>query len=195
LQKLESWEFTRQSKYFTPGKFDDFNGHSFKIAYIDYFPYIYCTKKNTTKGVVLCEDAIGLEYDLLTTLSYILNFTYDLIESPNRSYDTLFNGLILEDYDFAVGGLSVSSWRQKLFPFSSVIMFEQLACIFNNQRPFSLSSGYLNVLKTDVQIAIITVTGFVALVTFLIIRFCNGNSSLPYIKILKVSLTTSQISI
>ena len=139
-QRLEFSQLRENPVRLAPKKFDNLNEHVIRVVYIDYFPYVWCVVKSN--GV--CEEAIGSEYELLKTVSGKMNFTYELIEAPNRSYDALINGLVSGQYDMAIGGISITNSRREILQFSIVLRFEDLAFMFVYKRPFRLKIFYFS---------------------------------------------------
>ena len=73
--------------------FNNLNGQLLKVAYIDYFPYMYCTDREVRGEKITCNDAVGSEFELLKTLSKKMNFTFKLMQDSNSSYISIFDSL------------------------------------------------------------------------------------------------------
>jgi hypothetical protein len=174
-----------------PQNFENFYGHTFKIAYIDYFPYVYCTKKGIIDGTVLCQDAIGSEYQLLLSLSEALNFTFELIEIPNRFYDRLFDAIASESYDFAIGGLSITNPRRKVLEFSDVVNFETISFTFVYKIPFFKRIIFFTYVSRGLKIALAGLPCFFTLLIFLLLKYHDRNPNLSLITTWLVSSSTS----
>jgi hypothetical protein len=193
LEKFEHSQVVPRAEYLFPQDFENFYGHTLKVAYIDYFPYVYCTKKDIIDGTVLCQDAIGSEYRLLMALSEELNFTFELIEAPNRSYDRLFDGVASESYDFAIGGLSVTNARRKVLQFSDVIKFETISFTFVYEMPFLKRIIFFSYVSRGVKIALTGFGSFFTLSLFLLLKYHDRNPNLSLIKTFLVSSNTKTI--
>jgi ABC-type amino acid transport substrate-binding protein len=174
-------------KHLLPQNFENFYGHTFKIAYIDYFPYVYCTRKHLTNGMVVCDEAVGSEYQLLVTLSEALNFTFILFEIPNNSYDKLFDDIRLGSYDLAIGGMSVTNSRRKIVHFSDVIKFENIAFSFVYKMSFFKRMFFLHYISSGVKLAFNITVSCLALFIFLTLKLANRNSNYSFVKIWTVS--------
>ena len=182
LEKIEHGKNTQLSDEFMPKKFDNFNGHLLRVVYIDYYPYVYCVEKIVVNGTTVCTNAIGSEYELLKSLSDSLNFTYLLIEASNSSYDSLFGGLISEQYDFGIGGLSVTTHRLEIFQFSSVIKFEDVAFMFHNTHPLLQGTSFFKMISTELQALILLTQVIITLFLYWVIK-SNSTLTISFVKI------------
>jgi hypothetical protein len=174
-----------------PQNFENFYGHTFKVGYIDYYPYVYCAKKNIIDGMVLCQDAIGSEYQLLETLSEALNFTFELIEAPNRSYDRLIDAIASESFDFAIGGLSITNPRRKISQFSDVVHFETITFTFIYKIPFFKRIIFFTYVSRGLKIALAGLPCFFTLLIFLLLKYHDRNPNVSLITTWLVSGSTS----
>lgn len=160
---------------------DDFRNlhqHVLKVAYINYFPYIYCLKSQRISNVTFCMDATGLEYQLLLSTSRKLNFTFQLIEIQNQSYKTLIDGLVNGLYDLAIGGLSVTPPRLQKLQFGNIIRFEKIILSFSNF--FFFKSSFFLIMGDFLGVALLSLTILVAIMAFFILK-CNNNSNISLI--------------
>ena len=137
----------------------------------------------------ICEKAVGVDYELLTTLKDRLNFTYELIEVDGSNYNKLFHDLISEKYDLAIGGLTMTNARRKILQFSSVLKFEPIAFMFMYRKPFLKNFVLLHAVSFDMKI-LLAVTHWVVVLFLYFFNKCgnNGNGTLSVSKLFLLSI-------
>lgn len=137
LQKAVNETINILTHELLPNNFTDFKGHYFHVAYLDYFPYMFCRKK--TRQVVnnveleLCSSELGSEAVALRELSKKLNFRYRLVSSGdffNQSYVEVFQKVVNKDVHFAVGGITKTVDRVKKATFTKSIRFENYVLLY-----------------------------------------------------------------
>lgn len=120
-----------------PNNFTNFNGHYFRVAYLDYFPYMFCEhhKWKLINNVMykICTNEVGSEAMLLNELSRKLNFKFYLISSgyqSNISYLYVFQRVLKKDVDFAIGGITKTVHNTQESTFTKSIRFENYVFLF-----------------------------------------------------------------
>ena len=137
----------------------------------------------------ICEKAVGVDYELLTTLKDRLNFTYELIEVDGSNYNKLFHDLISEKYDLAIGGLTMTNARRKILQFSSVLKFEPIAFMFIYRKPFLKNFVLLHAVSFDMKILLAVTHWVVVLFLYFFNKYGNnGNGTLSVPKLFLVSI-------
>lgn len=174
-------ELVKTSKLFA-NNFRNLNQHILKVAYIDYFPYIYCLKLQKISNQSLCINATGTDYQLLLSTSLKLNFSFQLIEIQNESYKTLMEELIKGHFDLAIGGLSVTFNRLQKLQFGDVIRFEEIVFSF----PHSHYSKTLIFEKEEIQILLFFIIFIVTIIMCFILKYLN-RGIISYSRIFMVS--------
>ncbi|KAJ3641566.1 hypothetical protein Zmor_028069 [Zophobas morio] len=172
LQK-SSYDQPLDIEFLFSTNFKNFGGHLFKVAYIDYLPYMYCSQKTRLDNITLCNEALGSEFLLLQTLSNYLNFTYQLIETPSDFYDNLVDQVTLKDADFALGGVSATNRRMESLRFADVLRFEPFGLFYVFQKPF-LSKLFEYELKNLIlELFLLVVMFFLSLLVFFLDKKCT----------------------
>ena len=186
LRAMKYSQLLVENKYLVVSSFDNFIGHVLKVAYIDYFPYVFCTHKTTIDNSTSCTKAQGADFELLTTLTRRLNFNVELIEVPGRSYDDLFDGLKGEKYDLAIGGLSMTNPRRQVLQFSDVLKFEKIIFGYVYQTSFLKKVvGVFSVSGSVVGIVIACI-GTLSIAMYLIGSCINRDKYVPLTRICTV---------
>ncbi|XP_063913075.1 uncharacterized protein LOC135129757 [Zophobas morio] len=165
LQK-SSYDQPLDIEFLFSNKFKNFGGHLFKVAYIDYLPYIYCSQKTRVNNITLCKKATGSEFLLLQTLSQHLNFTYQLIETPSDFFDILIDEVILKNADFAIGGVSITNQRMKSVKFGALLRLEPLCLLYVFQKPFLSKLFEYELKNLLLELFLLVVMFFLSLVVF-----------------------------
>lgn len=181
-----------------PNNFTDFDGHYFHVAYLDYFPYMFCERTEITvvHNVTLriCVEAFGAEATLLRELSKYLNFNYYLITDNylnNRSASDVLDKVQSKEVDFAIGGISKTALNVEIVTFTKSIRFENYVFVFNYSlslinKLFYLMYPFDIVLWVFVALTMITIT--VCLYTFVLV---TKKSNLSFIRSFFVSNTNA----
>lgn len=153
-----------------PNNFTDFNGHYFRVAYLNYFPYMFCEdhkwKLINNVMVKICIIEVGSEAMLLNELSRKLNFKFYLISSgyqSNISYLYVFEKVLKKEVDFAIGGITKTVHNTEESTFTKSIRFENYVFLFKCTVPMLKELFYFLypfdiVLWIFVFITIITIT-------------------------------------
>lgn len=117
--------------------FNNLNGHFFKVAFLDYFPYMFCkmvkTKIVDKKETDACTQQFGSEAAVLEMLSKKLNFTYRLLSDGNvfnKSYADVFMKVEQCEVDFAIGGITKTADRVTRATFTKSIRFEEYVLLY-----------------------------------------------------------------
>lgn len=179
-------ELVKTSKLFADD-FRNLNRHVLKVAYINYFPYINCSKKLLIENITYCLAASGTEYELLLSTSVKLNFTFQLIEIQNQSYRVLLHELVDGRYDLAIGGLSVTFNRLQKLQFGDVVRFEKVVFAFPTRFHFKLN--FFIFMDTNFKLLLIVVTSIVITIMCFILKYLNKNR----VSFLKIFLVSSLI--
>ncbi|MPC50445.1 putative glutamate receptor [Portunus trituberculatus] len=134
--------------------FKDLGGHTFKVSTVPYFPYVAYSRDMSERGnMVTLQDSLNVR--VLITASATLNFTYEVWETPDRSFGNLnaqgqFNGLVgelqREETDFCLL-LTPTSKRLEVIDYLRleptdymVVLSEKpslLSAVMSIMRPFS----------------------------------------------------------
>lgn len=194
LQTLKFAQTLKRRSNLLPNNFENFKGHLMNVAYIDYFPYIYCINRAKVDGLIICTKAVGSEYDLVSTLSEVLNFTFRLIEAPSQNYNRLIHGLEQENFDFGIGGLSMTKDRFKNLRFSGVIRFDNLAVMFRHEKPLYLRVLSYQLFSFNLNLLLGATTFTLTLVVFLLIKCASNKSKMSFLTIFMVSINPTNFN-
>ena len=66
------------------------------------------------------------------------------MQDSNSSYISILDSLFHGEYDFAIGGVSLTNSRRQAVQFGSVLRFEDVAFMYNYDRPFYKQLFLLN---------------------------------------------------
>jgi ABC-type amino acid transport substrate-binding protein len=186
LKTLRHEETLEKSDSWLPESYRDFKGHLMRVAYVDYFPFVHCINSTTIKGRIICSKAEGSEYELLRTLGEILNFTYELVQVPNQTFIHVFNGITLGDFDFGIGGLTITNERGKFVQYSKPIRFADISLMFTYKKSFYMNLlSYLNY-KFNLNAFTSAAIFFSALLLFLFLKYIDTESKPSFGTVLMV---------
>jgi hypothetical protein len=136
LKNIHNSEVNLPRRALFPREFKNFYGHLMRVAYIAYYPFVFCSETIQQNGETVCETPLGVEVEILKILSEKMNFTYQLFEIE-ENYSKLFDLLGEGRYDFAIGGLSLTPERFSKVQFSAAFRIEYIAATFYYQTPVS----------------------------------------------------------
>ncbi|KAF5289206.1 hypothetical protein FQR65_LT00092 [Abscondita terminalis] len=120
-------------KNLLPRQFENFEGYNLNIGFLDSYPHMFCVRKSISNFIFICQEAVGMEYELLKFVSNKLNFTYTL--TPYGNYSTTGNNDVI-GYDMIVGGVIVSASMVPFVHFTKTIAFQSYTFLY---RPTKMS--------------------------------------------------------
>ena len=155
----------------------NFQKHFFTIAYLNYFPYMFCKKieedEHHGEVVLTCTEPKGIEAMALKELSAVLNFTYKLLHfnGTKRSYTYVMDKVINRSVDFAIGGITRTTRRQVEATFTSSFAFEDYTSLYLYKiRTSNLLLSYLLTFSVELWFVIISIVIFLSLFLYVTIN-------------------------
>lgn len=131
--------------------FIDLELHSLKLGFVDDEAFFICVNKTeirrTDNTLTLCDKVEGLQGTMLTELSRIMNFTFELI-TPHRNEGGVWKNAVLSaserKVEWSVGSISVTDNRTKLVTFSMVFESDPLRYLYADIDQDFLQSKHIN---------------------------------------------------
>ncbi|KAJ3641580.1 hypothetical protein Zmor_028082 [Zophobas morio] len=113
---------------------------------------------------------------------------FKLIHAPYVSFDGVIKELVFRNFDFGIGGLTITYDRYKKLQFSSVLMYEKLGFMFVYQKSFLKKLFTFQLFAINISVTILATLLVFSVSVFLVVRKFDRGVRLRFARVALVFL-------